>query len=72
MKNYPNSSKEELRALKNLTNDNSILIKAADKGNNIEISDKKDYLLEAGKQLPDENIYESITSNPLTNLNKGI
>ena len=71
-KSYPNLSKDELKALKDLANDQSIIIKPADKGNAIVIWDREDYILEADKQLSDKNVYESINSSPLKNVNKEI
>ena len=71
-KSYPNLSPDELKALKDLANDDTIVIKPADKGSAIVIWDKADYLLEAEKQLSDENVYESNIVNPLKDVNKEI
>ena len=49
----------------NLKNDQSIVIKEADKRSAVVIWDKKDYLMEAEKQLSYKETYEEISSDPL-------
>ena len=49
-----------------LKNDDTIVIKGADKGSGIVVSDREDYLKEANKQLPDEKVYEEVTNDPST------
>ena len=44
--NYPNLSKVEREALRDLMKDSSIVIKPADKGTTIIVWDKEDYLRE--------------------------
>ena len=46
---YYNLTREERQAMYNLKNDQSIVIKEADKGSAVVIWDKKDYLMEAEK-----------------------
>ena len=48
----------------NLKNDQSIVIKEADKGSAVVIWDKKDYLMEAEKQLSCKETYEEVSSDP--------
>ena len=46
------------QAMYNLKNDQSIVIKEADKGSAVVIWDKKDYLMEAEKQLSCNKTYK--------------
>ena len=48
----------------NLKNDQSIVIKEADKGSAVFIWDKKDYLREAEKQLSCKETYEEVSRDP--------
>ena len=63
--NYSSLSKEERDALHNLSNDDSIIIKPADKGSGIVIWDRSDYLLECQRQLSEQQVYEKIEQSPL-------
>ena len=63
--NYSNLRKEERDALHNLSHDDSIIIKPADKGTGIVIWDRSDYLLECQRQLSEQQVYEKIEQNPL-------
>ena len=45
-----------------LKNDNTIVIKGAEKGSGVVFWDRKDYVKEAHKQLSDEEIYEEVTN----------
>ena len=63
---FNNLSKEERDALYSLKNDNTIVIKGADKGSAVVIWDREDYLKEAHKQLSDEEVYEEVTNDPST------
>ena len=47
-----------------LKNDNTIVIKGADKGSAVVVWDREDYLKEAHKQLSDEKVYEEVTNDP--------
>ena len=58
-----NLSKEEKKALKELRECNSIVIKKADKGSSIVIMNKDDYIKEAERQLSDEKFYKKIPSD---------
>ena len=49
-----------------LKNDNTIVIKGADKGSGIVVWDREDCLKEAHKQLSDEEVYEEVTNDPST------
>ena len=55
---YYNLTREERQAMYNLKNDQSIVIKEADKGSAVVIWDKKDYLMEAEKQLSCNKTYK--------------
>ena len=57
---YSNLSKEEWVAMRSLADDRSIVIKKADKGSCIVVWDRNDYLIEAEKQLKDENVYRKV------------
>ena len=65
-----NNSAEEWKALRNLADDRSYVIKDADKGSIRGSMGRGDYLLEASRQLRDTNIYEDATfdKNILTDL----
>ena len=49
-----------------LKNDNTIVIKCADKGSGFVAWDREDYLKEANKQLSDEEVYEKVTIDSST------
>ena len=55
--NYPNLSKVEREALKDLMKHSSVVIKPADKGSAIIVWDKEDYLRECENPLSDASIY---------------
>ena len=58
-----NLSGEERKALKNLADDGSIVIKGADKGFTVALWDRDDYLQEASRQLRDTNICKDVKFN---------
>ena len=58
-----NLSGEEWKALRNLADDRSIVIKGADKGSSVVVWDRDDYLQEASRQLRDTNIYGNVKHN---------
>ena len=60
---FNNLSKEERDALYSLKNDNTIVIKGADKGSGVVVWDREDYLKEEHKQLSDEEVYEEVTND---------
>lgn len=60
----PNLSQEELEALKCLRNDDSIVIKKADKGSTVVIMNRNDYIAEVERQLEDRQFYEKCDENP--------
>ena len=60
---FNNLSKEERDALYSLKNDNTIVIKGADKGSGVVVWDREDYLKEEDKQLSDEEVYEEVTND---------
>ena len=71
-KNYPNLSKEERNALRDLIGDDSIVIKPADKGSAIVVWGKQDYLKECDKQLGEHEIYELCESFKPNDINNKI
>uniref|UniRef100_A0A3B3X7P6 Uncharacterized protein n=1 Tax=Poecilia mexicana TaxID=48701 RepID=A0A3B3X7P6_9TELE len=60
LKQKDNLTQEEIDALEELQNFNSIIIKPADKGSTIVIMDKADYAWEANRQLKDREYYEPL------------
>ena len=64
-------TKSEQKALYDLKNDKSIVIKSADKGSVVVVWDREDYIKEAEKELGDEQVYEEV-SNDATPLLKTI
>ena len=69
---YPNLTKKEGEAMKELMNDCNITIKPADKGSGIVIWNTQDYLRECENQLPDMNVYEKVEAELATARNKKI
>ena len=65
---YSNLTKEERLALNSLRDDTFIIIKEADKGSDVVVLDKDDYLKEAKKQLSDKETYEELSSDPISPL----
>ena len=63
---FNNLSKEGRDALYSLKNDNTIVIKGAEKGSGVVAWDREDYLKEGHKQLSDEEVYEEVTNDPST------
>ena len=55
-----NLTKGEQDASCSLKNDETIVIKGADKGSAVVIWDREDYIKEAENQLGDTNIYENV------------
>ncbi|CAJ0961150.1 unnamed protein product [Ranitomeya imitator] len=55
----------EKLSLEQLSSDNTLVIKLADKGGAIVIMDRTDYLEEAHRQLSDVEVYKVISHNPL-------
>ena len=60
---HSNISGEEWKALKNLADHRSTVIKSADKGSSVLVWDRDDYLQEASRQLRDTIIYEDVKYN---------
>ena len=64
---FNNLSKEERDTLYSLENDNTIVIKGADKGCGVVVVwDREDYLKEAHKHMSDEEVYEEVINDPFT------
>ena len=64
--------KEEWIAINTLRNNKNIVIKPADKGGNIVIMNKEDYIQEGLRQLLDHNFYEVLEEDPTQNYNNQI
>ena len=62
-KHQSNISKGEIRTLKNLKNNDTIVIKKADKGSATVIMNKKDYIFEANRQLSNEAHYVELSKS---------
>ena len=56
----PNLSPEELEALKQLRNDNTIIIKKADKGSTVALMNRDDYTAEVERQLNDTKFHKKM------------
>ena len=53
----------ERKALYDLKNDISIVIKSADKGSAVVVWDREDYIKEPEKQQGDEEVYEEVSND---------
>ena len=60
---YNNLTREERKALYDLRNDTSIIIKEADKGSVVVIWDKEDYLKEVEEQLSFREMHKEVTDD---------
>ena len=58
---YSNLTKGERDAVYSLKNDNSVIIKEADKGSAVFVWNREDCLKEAKSQLNDKNVYKQLT-----------
>ena len=67
-----NLKKEEWIAINTLSNNRNIVIKPADKGGNIVIMNKEDYIQEGLRQLSDHKFYETLENDPTQNYNNQI
>ena len=68
---FNNLTNSEQKALYDLKNDKNIEIKSADKSAAVVVWVREDYIIEAEKQLGDEEVYEEV-SNDATPLQKTI
>lgn len=59
-----NLSREEQIALRSLHQDETIVIKKADKSSTIVVMNRSDYIAEVERQLRDEKYYEKLDENP--------
>lgn len=57
---HPNMNRGDLKALKELTDNQNITIKQVDKGGAVVKWNTVDYLEEANKQLSDREVYKSL------------
>ena len=69
---YPNPSKLEHTALKELAQDPTLVIKSADKGSGIVVEDTQNYIKDGLEHLADKTIYNEIDSDPTIPLAEGI
>ena len=60
---FNNLTNSERKALYDLKNDKSIVIKSADKGSVVVVWGREDYIKEAEKQLGDEEVYEEVSND---------
>ena len=60
---FNNLTNSERKALYDLKNDKSIVIKSADKGSAVVVWDREDYIKEAEKQLDDEEVYKEVSND---------
>ena len=67
-----NLKKEELAAITTLRNNKEVVIKPEDKGGNIVIMNREDYIKEGLRQLSDHNHYEVLNEDPTLNYNNQI
>ena len=58
-----NYTKGKRDAVYSLKNDNSIIIKEADKGSAVVVWDRDDYLREAKNQFNNKNVYKELTGD---------
>ena len=71
-KTHNNMNITERKALKDLQNDATIVIKPADKGGAIVIQSVENYEKEIERQLQDSDFYQKLTKNPSTDFQKSI
>lgn len=64
----PNLSRTHRKALRELTLDNSLVIKKADKGSGIVVEDRENYIRDGLAHLSDTNVYEQIAHDPTEKL----
>ena len=67
-----NLKKEEIAAINTLRNNKDIVIRPADKGGNIVIMNREDYIKEGLRQLSDNNHYEELSDDQTVNYNNQI
>ena len=63
-KRFNNLTKEERNALYNLRDDQTIIIKEADKGSAMVVWDRENYLKGRSKKLEDKDVYEEVQNDP--------
>ncbi|KAJ1201429.1 hypothetical protein NDU88_005238 [Pleurodeles waltl] len=67
-----NLSPQERMALRSLDDIKDIVIKEADKGGNIVIMNRSDYVREIDRQLQDQRAYCKLSTNPIEKITKDI
>ena len=68
----PNLTTAQKRALKELSEDTSIVIKSADKGSGIVVENRSNYIRDGLAHLSDTKIYKKVEKDPTEQLGKGI
>ena len=68
----PNLTPTQRKALKELSSDETLVIKSADKGSGIVVEDTEQYVRDGLNHLSDKTVYEKITSDPTKPLSKAI
>lgn len=69
---HPNLSKTEMKALKSLARDHTLVIKNADKGSGIVVEDTDKYIADGLDHLSDKKIYSKIDHDPTQALAQAI
>ncbi|KAJ1155488.1 hypothetical protein NDU88_008218 [Pleurodeles waltl] len=67
-----NLSPQELKALRSLDDIRDVVIKEADKGGNIVIMNRKDYVGEIDRQLQDQKAYCKLYTNPIGKITRDL
>ena len=57
---YSNLSTEEWKGIRSLADDRGIVIKKADEGSAVVVSERNDYIKEAEKQLGEKSVYQKL------------
>ena len=71
-KQYPNLTKKEFKAIKTLRDNDSIVIRKADKGGKTVILNKNNYIKEANRQLQNRNHYRPLAKDNTVKTNKEV
>ena len=69
---YSNISPQEREAIKQLKQNQDIIIKPADKGSGVVVMNKEDYMKEAHRQLSDNKTYKLLDQDPTDQFNSEV
>ena len=72
LKYTPNLTPTQQEALKELSTDQTLVIKSADKGSGIVVEDTEQYIKDGLDHLADKNVYERIETDPTKTLSEEI